>query len=386
LFSTSDESAYAYDIIELRFLSPIAFYTDFPTFASYNTEVDPMLNNSTNSYTDSFKVAIFLYKWRKTLLVLGLSAAILSALFSSPIFIAPLYRSTVILYPASSNSVSKSLLNENTSAKQDILEYGVDEQTEQMLQILNSNRVRDRVISKFKLADHYGIHPGERYYQTRLYTQFNSNITFKRTEFMAVEISVLDKDPQMAADMADEIAVLLDSVKNDMQKERAMKGFKIVEAEYLSQQQQIAVMEDSLTRLRKLGVQDYESQVEMMNRQLAMEIAKGNTRGIHALEEKLKVLAIYGGPYVSIRDALVNEKKQLSYIKARYEEAKMDAYEEIPQKFIVENAYKAERKAYPIIWIIVVISTLGALLAGMLVIYIVERSPAFLLKIRQTES
>jgi len=345
-----------------------------------------MLNNSTNSYTDSFKVAIFLYKWRKTLLVLGLSAAILSALFSSPIFIAPLYRSTVIMYPASSNSVSKSLLNENTSAKQDILEYGVDEQTEQMLQILNSNRIRDKVISKFKLADHYGIHPGERYYQTRLYTQFNSNITFKRTEFMAVEISVLDKDPQMAADMADEIAVLLDSVKNDMQKERAMKGFKIVEAEYLSQQQQIAVMEDSLTRLRKLGVQDYESQVEMMNRQLAMEIAKGNTRGIHALEEKLKVLATYGGPYVSIRDALVNEKKQLSYIKARYEDAKMDAYEEIPQKFIVENAYKAERKAYPIIWIIVVLSTLGTLLAGMLVIYMVERSPAFLLKIKQTAS
>ena len=343
-----------------------------------------MLNNSTSGFTDSFKVAIFLYKWRKTLLILGLSAAILSAIFSSPLFISPLYRSTVIMYPASSNSISKSLLTENTGSKKDILEFGADEQTEQMLQILNSNRIRDKVISRFKLAEHYGIKPGSKFYQTRLYNRFSSNITFKRTEYMAVKISVLDKDPQLAADIADEIANFLDSVKNDMQKERAMKGFRLVEAEYISQQKQILAMEDSLTNIRKLGVEDYETQAEMFNRQLAKEIANGNTRAINALENKLKVLALYGGPYVSIRDALVNEKKQLSFIKARYEEAKMDAFEEIPQKFIVENAYKAERKAYPIIWIIVLLSTLGTLLAGMLVIYLVEKSPEFLQKLKQT--
>jgi capsular polysaccharide biosynthesis protein len=345
-----------------------------------------MLNNPTKSYTDSFKVARFLYKWRKTLLILGLSAAILSAIFSSPFFITPLFRSTVIMYPVTGNSISKSLLNENAGVNQDILEFGEDQQTEQMLQILNSNRIRDKVISKFNLAEHYGIGPREQYHQTRLYNRYNSDITFRRTEYMAVKISVLDKDPQMAADIANEIAALLDSVKNDMQKERALKGFEIVKAEYLSQQKQVASMEDSLTQLRKLGVHDYESQAEMMNQQLAMEIAKGNTRGIKALEEKLTTLALYGGPYVSIRDALEYEKKQLSYIKARYEEAKIDAFEKIPQKFIVENAYKAERKTYPLIWIIVILSTIGTLLAGMLVIFMVERSPEFLQKLKQSYS
>ncbi len=345
-----------------------------------------MLNNSTNSQTDSFKVAIFLFKWRKTLIIIGVAAAVLSAVFSSPFFITPLYKSTVIMYPASSNSISKSLLNENAIAKQDILQFGEDEQTEQMLQILNSNRIRDRVISKFNLTQHYGILPGSKYQQTRLYDRFESNITYKRTEYMAVKVSVLDQDPQMAADIANEIAALLDSVKNDMQKERAMQGFNIVETEYLSIQAEVRKMEDSLTELRKLGVHDYETQAEMMNQQLAMEIARGNSRGINALDDKLKVLATYGGPYVSIRDALEHEKKQLSYIKARYEEAKIDAFEEIPQKFIVENAYNAERKAYPIIWVIILLSTLGALLAGMLVIFMVERSPAFLQKLKQTYS
>jgi len=344
-----------------------------------------MLNSSTNSYTDSFKVAFFLYKWRKTLIILGAAAAILSAIFSSPIFITPLYRSAVVMYPASSNSVSKSLLNENANAKQDILEFGEDQQTEQMLQILNSSRIRNKVISKFKLAEHYGIDAGK-YQQTRLNSRYESYITFKRTEYMAVKISVLDRDPQMAADIANEIAALLDTVKNDMQKQRALQGFKIVETEYISLQREIKGMEDSLTELRKLGVHDYETQAEMMNQQLAMEIAKGNARGINALDEKLAVLAKYGGPYVSLRDALEHEKKQLSYIKARYEEAKIDATENIPQKFVVEDAYKSERKAYPIIWIIVVLSTVGSLLAGMLVIFMVERSPEFLRKLKQTYS
>ncbi len=343
-----------------------------------------MLNDSTNNYTDSYKVAFFLYKWRKTLLILGVAAAVLAAVFSSSFFITPLYRSTVIMYPASSNSISKSLLNENAIAKQDILQFGEDEQTEQMLQILNSSRIRNKVISTFKLAEHYGINPGSKYQQTRLNNKFESNISFKRTEYMAVKISVLDKDPQMAADIANEIAALLDSVKNDMQKERAMQGFKIVESEYLMLKAEVRKMEDSLTQLRKLGVHDYETQAEMMNQQLAMEIAKGNTRGINALDTKLSVLATYGGPYVSIRDGLEHEKKQLSYIKARYEEAKIDAFQEIPQKFIVENAYKSEKKAYPIAWIIVLLSTIGTLLSGMIVIFFVERSPEFLQKLKQT--
>jgi capsular polysaccharide biosynthesis protein len=364
----------------------IAIQVDFSTFAADTYKDNFMLNNSTNSSADSFRVAFFLYKWRKALTILGLSAAILSAFFSSPIFITPLFKSMVIMYPASSNSVSKSLLNENAVADQDILQFGEDAQTEQMLQILNSSRIRDKVISRFDLARHYGIEPGAKYHQTRLYKKFSSNITFKRTEYMAVKVTVLDKDPQMAADIANEIAALLDTVKNDMQKERAMQGFKIVETEYLSLKNEVAQMEDSLSQLMKLGINDYETQAEMLNQQLALEIAKGNIRGERALEAKFKILSQYGSAYMSIRDALELEKEQLSYIKARYEEARIDAFEDIPQKFIVENAYKAERKAYPVIWIIMIFSTLTALLTGMLIIFFVEKKPEFLQKLRQNNS
>lgn len=325
---------------------------------------------------DSTSLGVFLYSWRKHLIIVAAVAGLLAVFFSSPLFITPLYRSSVILFPVSSNSISKALLTDQPAAKSDILEFGEDEQTEQMLQILSSGLIRDKIVQKYDLMKHYRINPNSKYKYTYLFKQYESNITFRRTEFMAVKITVLDRDPQLAADIANSISELLDSTKNSMQRERALKGFKIVEKEYLTLQGEIAQMEDSLRKIREMGVFDYETQSEMMNQQLAIEIARGNQRGIDALNKKLDILAKYGGAYVSIRDQLEHEKKQLSYLKARYEEAKVDATENLPQKFVVESAYKAEKKSYPIRWVIVVVSVISAVLIAILAIISLEKLAA----------
>jgi uncharacterized protein involved in exopolysaccharide biosynthesis len=261
---------------------------------------------------------------------------------------------------------------DNFGVKQDILEFGEEEQAEQILQILNSNEIRSRIITKFDLMKHYDIDPNGQYKMTSLIDEYNSNITFRRTEYMAVEISVMDKDPQMAADIANTIGNLLDTVKNHMQKERAMKAFKIVEFEYNRQRNEIKWMEDSLNQLRKMGINDYETQAEAYNVQLAVELSKNNVAGVKAIEEKLKLLGEYGGIYVSIRDQLEYEKEQLSKIKAKYEEAKVDAMETLPAKFVVESAFKAEKKSYPVRWIIVVISAISGFLLALIVLIVID--------------
>lgn len=337
------------------------------------------MNKHTYEGFDSSSFISFVYQWRRTFFIIGLSAVILSSVFSSRYFITPLFKSEVILFPTSTNAISKALLSDNPSTK-DILEFGEDEQIEQMLQILNSNKIRDSIISKYNLARHYEIDDNEQYRLTKLYKRYESNIRFKRTENSGVKIIVYDQDAQMAADMANDIAAMYDVVKNEMKRQRANQAFKIVEKEYLKLKEEIKVKEDSLTVLRGLGVHDYESQSEMINRQLAMEIAKGNTANISRLEARLDVLAKYGGPYVSLRDALEHDKKQLSEIKAKYEEAKVDAEQNLPQKFVVSYAYKAERKSYPIRWLIVVISTLGALFLSVLVIITFEQLEQLQLK------
>jgi capsular polysaccharide biosynthesis protein len=311
-------------------------------------------------------------KYRKHLLIIGALAILLSAIFSSPFFITPLYKSTVILYPTASKSISKVLLSDNPGISKDILEFGEEEQTEQMLQVLNSNKIRDKIIDKYNLLEHYKIPENSSYKFTRLFDEYESKFEFRRTEFMAVKITVYDSDAQLAADMANSVAELIDSTINQMQKEVAIKAFHIVEREYNSLKQSVQDKEDSLDILRSYGVNDYESQAEMFNRQLAIEMARGNTDGMRRLEQKLTVIAKYGGTYVSLRDGLEHDKKQLSAIKAKYDEAKVDASETLPHKFVVSNAYKAEKKSYPIRWLIVLISTLSVIFLSIVAFGLME--------------
>jgi hypothetical protein len=189
---------------------------------------------------------------------------------------------------------------------------------------------------------------------------------------MSVKVDVLDKDPKIASAICNEISNLMDSVKNKMQKQRANAGLHIVERSYLALKQEIQGINDSLKVLRLMGINDYETQSQVFNEQYAMAIAKNNTTGARLLEDKLKVLSMYGGAYVSLRELHEEQIKQLALIKAKYEEARVDAEQILSQKFIVNRAVAAEKKAYPIRWLIVVISTTSAILFAFLMLLILE--------------
>lgn len=331
-----------------------------------------MTNNENKELATSFNssLILFFWKWRKILIIVTSLAAIISLIVSYQI--TPKYRSQVIMFPTSTNSISKALLSTNFGAQEDIMEFGEEEQAEQLLQVLHSSVIRDRIIEKYDLYTHYEIPKDHRFSRSKMIKAYNSNIQFSRTEFMAVEISVLDKDPQMAADIANDISDLLDTLMNKMQKERSIKAYEIVKRTYNELLSNIRNKEDSLAYFRSKGVFDYESQSERFFEALSKEIARGNRTAIAALENQLNTLAIYGGKYVSIRDALEHDKKQLSEIKLRYEEAKVDAEEVLPHKFIVDRAYKSDRKVYPIKSLIIIISTLTTFLLTAISIIIYE--------------
>lgn len=319
---------------------------------------------------ENTNLLFFLFKWRKLLIIICVAAVVISAGIS--LLIKNKYVSTVVMFPTSTNAVSKALISSQYGVKDDVMAFGEDEQAEQMLQVLNSNEIRTRIINKFNLIKHYDIDPDSKYKNTKLYETYNENISFNRTEYMAVEVKVIDEDPQMAADIANEIANLYDTVKNNLQKQRSLEGFRIVEGAYQELQNEINKKEDSLSILRSKGVQDYESQAERLYEGLAREIGTGNTNAVKQIQSRLDTLAKYGSAYVSLRDGLEHDKKQLSDLKAKYEESKVDAESSIPQKFVVDYAFKAEKKSYPVRWLIVVISTFATLLTSIILIILWE--------------
>lgn len=330
-----------------------------------------------NEEFDSSGLVLFIYRWRKSLFIVVLIAAFGSWFFSCPWFITPKFKSTVILYPAGTNSISKALLAEQSTKGQDLMSFGEDEQAEQLLQILNSNKIRERIVKRFNLMSHYDIDTNYSFKNSKLSKEYEKNITFNRTEFMAVKITVLDKDPQMAADIANKIAELLDSTKNDMQHQRALKGFNIVQTEYKILQGEVNKIVDSIVSLGKLGVNDVEYQSQVLNQQMAIAIMNDKKAAMAALQKKLDILGLYGGIYLSLQDGLKFKTEQLTLLQSKYKEAKVDAEENLPQKFIVNDAFKAEEKSYPVRWLIILVSTFSALFLAIILLIVIEKIAAY---------
>ena len=324
--------------------------------------------NSTFSF-ESPDLIDFFIKHFKPLAIITTLGAIISIIVA--LSITPKFKSTVVFFPASSSSISNDLLSLYLGNK-DILRFGDEEDVEQMLQVLYSSDIRETVIEKFNLIEHYEIDVDAAYPKTQIDKIWDSHISFRRTEYMSIEIEVFDKDPQIAADIANTIASLVDTAMNQIKKGKARLALELVEKEYFTLRDEIAVMEDSLREIRLLGINNYETQSEVYYDAYAVAISKGQTKYIKDLEEKLNILSEYGGAYTQIRNQLVYETERLSNLKAKYIEAKVDYEQTLPHKFMVNHAVKAEKKSRPVRWLIVSLSTLATFIFAFIFIIILE--------------
>lgn len=326
-------------------------------------------------------------KWRKPILAITLIAIIGAIVFSMPTFMPPKFKSTVVFYPTSTNSISQSLLAQNPGLKADILAFGEEEEAEQLLQILESDAISSKMIDKYNLMERYEIDQGDEYKNTTLAEEYHSNVNFNRNEHMAIEVSVYDTDPQVAANMANDIVRLMDSAKTYIQKNRAYDALQIVESEYRTKVDEIKAIEDTLEALGKLGVINNVEQAQAITeafdharRDYYDAKARGvSGRALEAYQERLdevkrdyQVLARYGGKWQSTKEGLILQREQLERLKEKYSQAKVDAEKELSHKFIINNAVPAEKKAKPVRSLIVIFTAFSSFLLSALLFVLYE--------------
>jgi uncharacterized protein involved in exopolysaccharide biosynthesis len=308
-------------------------------------------------------------KRRYLLIIISIISIIVSSVIS--LMITPKFKSTHILFPASSASISQSLVAES-HGKKDIFKFGEEEDVEQLIQVLQSTEIRNSIINKYDLINHYDIDTDGNYPMTNLYKTYEKNVKISRTEFMSIKIDVLDECPQTAANIANNISELADSTIRRMRKERIERAFAIVSKEFEEQKRKIKEIEDSLNVLSALGVIDVKSQAEVYSDQYASALASGNRKGAEEIGEKLKVLEQYGSASLILKEKMFEEVKKLAQIETKYVEAKIDLEENLPNKYVVDYADVSERKSYPIRWLIVAVSLFSTLLFSLLVLVFLE--------------
>lgn len=324
------------------------------------------MNKKKNHYNFEFtEVLTFLFKWRKHLLIITLVAAVLAAVISSPLFITPQYQASSLFYPGTTNSISSTLFYTIKEKAQDPLMFGDEEVDEQYIQLLESGELKSKVMRHFNLMEHYNIDTSRRDKYTALYRKYDNNVKCRRTNYNSIEISVMDENPRMAADIANGIMAYVDTVKHDIQGRMARQIYAIVKQQF---EQKEAHIDSLKARMRDLGIKGVYLGIKGVYNTPQTGLAGG--AGKSSMSEN-------GAEYVALEEELSFEVEHLANLRLKYEQAKVDMEGQLSNIFVIGYASPPESKAYPIRSVIIIISSLAAFVMACVVLVILEKYQQF---------
>ena len=266
----------------------------------------------------------FFSKWWKLLLWVFVIA--LAASLAVSLLITPRFKATATLFPTNSNRLSKAVMDYHYSL--DFMDYGIERDCEYCIQILLSESMERDVCTHFNLMEHYGINPNDPHKSFKLHEQYRGNVNVKRTEYLGVEVSVLDVDPQWASDMANFIASNYDTVCHRIHHARACNAAELMQGVCDRLSAEIRDLQDSLHR----------------NPQYSLALTQMITEKCHELAD----------------------------IETRAAQTQVDMDKEVSYKFLLDQAVPADKKAYPKRSVIVLLGTFGAVVMCILILLLCD--------------
>jgi uncharacterized protein involved in exopolysaccharide biosynthesis len=205
-----------------------------------------------------------LYKWKKFLII---NLLIVSVITVTIVLLLPnKYKSTAtIMIPPDTQSAFGGLTNllsgKGTISSIGAKMFGVTETSEDvLLGILNSRTALTDVINKFNLIDYYEISENN---IDKTIKAFRKDLSADPNEYGMIEISVINKNPQVAADISNYLVALIDSMNIVLNIERAKNNRIFIEQRYLKNLQDLRNAEDSLYYFqKKYGIVSVPEQLE----------------------------------------------------------------------------------------------------------------------------
>lgn len=290
-----------------------------------------------------------IFKWKWHIVIITLVAAVLGAIFSGSKFITPLYKSDATVYPTH------------------IEEYSDETITEQMLQIMQSQEIMDSVVEKFGLLKHYKIDKSYKYWKTALIGEYRSNVSISRTPYDAVIIKVYDSDPEIACAMVYEIVNQYNRIIERITKNQRGEQARMFKSTLEDNEVFLDSLRERLNTIgTEYGIVDVQSQAREITRAY---LNNGKSDKVKELKENLENY----GPEVNIINNLIYYAAE-NYHKTKYDFEREQRYcaNNISFANMVSNPFAADKKAFPIRWVVVALCALCACFISILAVYLME--------------
>ncbi len=310
-----------------------------------------------SQFPENTNVLELLLKYKKHVLLWVGAAVVLSVIFSGEMFIKPRYKSFAIVYPSN------------------LIPYTKESETEQMMQLLESNDIKDEMIRKFSLAKHYGMDSTSSSFYTTLLKEYDENVSIKKTEFESVKVEVYDTDPGRACDMVNEVLHLLNLKQRSLQRSKSAEVVKILKMQMDNAKTEMDSMEIVMKELRvKYGILDYDAQAKEVSKRYLKMISTGggNPAGMKEIDGVIKNLEEKGGDYVSVKEHLWRARGRWNDLKVEYQTAVRDIVKELTYSNPITKPFPADKKSYPVRWLIVLVSTASSFFFILLALAIID--------------
>ncbi len=294
----------------------------------------------------------------KVFLLVGICVGILAVIFSGPTFMKPKFKSTAVVYPVNIESFSD------------------ESQTEQLLQVFESNSIKNHLIDKYNLYERYEIEPGVPSSKHYMNLEYNDRVVFSKTSYESVLLEVFDEDPEIAKSMADEVLLKVNEtirgIRNSWGQGRA-ESFKI------QMDHQLDVI-DSLEKEIQLITQekrlfDYQAQSRELTRAYLAEVSKNkNSQTVEDLEEWIDNLGASGSRLKALQHVSEFAAEQYGFATEKYLYWMAKGDEDMDYMAVVVSPEVADKKSWPVRWLILASSIAVGMILTLFALAIVKYS------------
>ena len=224
-----------------------------------------------------------LIRWRKFIILSGLAGAILLAAIS---FILPSwYTTTTTIFPPEQTSMSPyaELFQQLSAPLIGPIATGVAPGTI-YIEMIKSRTVGDRIVEEFDLLKRYKAKRIE-----EAIDALHSHLGFTLLDNGLLIMTLEDRDPKVAAAMANRMVELLDETTRTLKETRAGRTKEFVQRQLVERQQLLAAAEDSLKHFQQLhNAVNLDEQLSS-----AMDIVTSLSSRAIALETELQIMSHY---------------------------------------------------------------------------------------------
>lgn len=250
-------------------------------------------------------------KWRYKILQFLVIVAIGTTLIS---YLMPVYyKSKTTFYAASPDLANPMPLGAGT---REYYVYGNNDDLDRLFSIANSNQMIKFLIDTFNLYEHYGINPKDPKAFFKVQTKLEKLFNTTRTKYSAMSLSVEDKDPVFAANMANKAREFINKSAQKILKESQAKLIQSFEANINQKEKISEIIADSLSKLkRQFNIVDTRSQSEIF-----AELLAKNTSELEETRSKLEEMKNLNMK----RDSILKYEVKLKSLTTKVEQIRND--------------------------------------------------------------